>query len=227
MEMPVRINPELERLALTDTLAARTNLYLRLLHTSHAFSSLTSLDAAGRLPERTRQLFRSIDPELLELERAARTRSLRSRLLREIPSLARLLPEGTLDAYVEAFVDSQEFWAPRGRSLGESFCFDTEADPALRGATRAELLRLYGVIAGLSAAPERASPWTGEIPQPGALPGAQASEGFVAASPLLAALKELDAGHMTGGFEDAASRPRLVVVTLFPEGRIKLFEAGV
>lgn len=145
-----------------DDMRGRTDIYLHLLHSStYAAAARQALsDSSVVMPEGVRAFLRGIDFERLAHEQQHRVGDLCAYLRRVCPwHTADVGAEG-LQRLATAYANSSAFTLYRGRTLEEDYCLF--AYDALREAGEllaAEIARLDGVTAGLTAAPEQSTPW--------------------------------------------------------------------
>ncbi|MDR5880859.1 hypothetical protein [Caballeronia sp. LZ032] len=100
--------------------------------------------------------------ERAAIERAARTRNLRTVLHDDMRLLPRVLDKTRLLPYVERYTESECFWMHRGRTLIEDFSlFLVERTPA--PAAIKVLARIEGVHSGLSASVGANTPWSAHV----------------------------------------------------------------
>lgn len=157
-----QVGEELRSLLTVDTAQSRTQVYLRLLYSPSAGAqarvALTSFGSL--LPPRTVAFLETVDFDRLQVEQAARARNLAHQLGQSCPSFHSVMPRADYQELVRRFADSPSFWIYRGRTLAENFALFAHRELASEGnGFLADLVRLEGLVAGLSNSPEKPSPW--------------------------------------------------------------------
>ena len=221
---------DLLRVAQLDTLSARNDLYLRVLYSPGCSARLGDVmkHHPASLPAATRAFLEAIDPALLALEQVARRRGLLHHILRELPSLKWLFSAEALATLAATFVESDVFWQSRGRTLGENFClFCVEQSGCPMSLLERDLARLLGVIAGLSAAPDKPSPWSttqGHQRVEGMLPGSVAGEMFLSDFRLVDERGAVPEPELNGPLDILFPRsPSRVVICAYPGRKLIAF----
>jgi hypothetical protein len=176
------MSQEFRHLIQTDTARARSLLYLRLLYSSHYTEFIRTLmrEERLRIPPTTLAVLETVDFDLLTIEQSARKRNVLRHILRAAPSLEVALSGKQLSDLAESFVNSTAFWSARGRSLIENFCLFA-FDLLELNSFKRDVMRLCGVVAGISVDHEAASPWPldSDVDSTPLIDGALATETFL------------------------------------------------
>jgi hypothetical protein len=173
-------------------------------------------DRPTLVPPTTRAVLATFDWRLLSLEQEARRRNLTKQVVRGLPSLETVLAPEMLAELMDGFVNSQEFWMPRGRTIQENFCLFAAEQMDADHRFERDVLRLCGIVTGLIAAPAMPSPWPPQMEQEQAptVDGALAVETFVSDWRLLG-----PAGSLPDGTNLNEVRERVrssIIVSVFP-----------
>jgi len=155
----IQCNEDNSFLLKTDTTEARILLYQRLLYSKRWSQSAQFALHQSNIPESTYLLLKSINFERLTIEQEARRKNLANHLKRVCPSLE-VIPLELLRISLQHFVDSNDFWIPRGRTLAENFCLFVYHDFSFSTHDfEREVVKLSGIVSSFSADCDKPSPW--------------------------------------------------------------------
>ncbi|MCH9687307.1 MAG: hypothetical protein K0V04_38085 [Deltaproteobacteria bacterium] len=143
--------------------------FLRLLYSPTLASGLRLAAEHGGdgLDPDTRSILDTLDFERLAFFQRSRVSQLHVHFRRQFGALVATAPAPMLESIIAGFADSPRFWEPRGRSLGENFAlFAYERFTAQERPDLADLVRLQGIVSGMSARPTADSPWPDRRPPP-------------------------------------------------------------
>lgn len=218
------------RLLESDEPQARVLLYQRLLYSRRTAEEVQSLwrGGGGNISAPVEALLRTVDFARLTIEQRARLKNLSNHLSRTCAGLQAVLPVAEMEEVLARFVDSADFWLPRGRTLAENFCLFVygQLSPVTHSLAR-DVARLDGIISGLSSDPDAPSPWAehgaGEVAP--TLPGSLKTESFIAEWHII----DADGNPPTADNLQHVTQPGpcRILVARFPNNQIILMSLNV
>lgn len=153
-------------LATSNDINDGNRLYIRLLYSVESLNTVIELSDKGLLSKYVKDYISTIDLGLLALERGARFRNLKRNLLRSFPLIEGYFEKDRFEQYLIKFINSIHFWEGKGRSLFENLAFFiSNALDSMD--SKKDMLKLMGVMSGISIKSNLNPPWDDLIIQKG------------------------------------------------------------